>query len=498
MTTFQSHAARVLTAATAVGEDVLVTDDHGTVTGFSFTSQVRRLAWTLADLGYGPGQTVGIAAGVTIRALALRYAAGLVGCTTVFCPEAPELFGPFVMMVRPDLLVVGPELVGAVPSGFRGRVGGRRSPGLLDLGELASLRPASGFADRSQPGDVAVLVSSGGTSGRPKASRRSFAAYLGLVAGPANPARRQLVCTPLTYVAQVLTDQTLIGGGRVVLQPRFDPEAVLRAVETQRITHVGLVEPLVADLVAHPDLARRDLRSLVAVTHIGATAPAPLRRRWLDVLGPVLVNPYGSSECGIATALTAPEYGSTDDARLASAGRALPGAELRIERADGSAAEAGETGRIVVRTTGAADGYVGEDAPTGAFRADGWFLSGDLGSLDRDGYLTVRGRAADQLVVDGRRLLPIDLETALYAHPQVRYAAAVPLWADREHAFGAVVTLAPGTRLRADELLDWVARHDPDLASSTVRVLDAVPVTPQGKPDRIRVAGLLGAREQAA
>ncbi|HYI54966.1 MAG TPA: hypothetical protein VEX57_13430 [Microlunatus sp.] len=80
----------------------------------------------------------------------------------------------------------------------------------------------------------------------------------------------------------------------------------------------------------------------------------------------------------------------------------------------------GETGRIVVRTRGTADGYVGQDAPNGACRADGWFASGDLGHLDPDGYLTVRGRAADQRVVGGRPVLPIDLEIALYAHPLVR------------------------------------------------------------------------------
>lgn len=498
MITVPSHASRAVAAATSAGEDVLLIDDHRSVTGSEFASEVRRLAWTLADLGYGPGLTVGIAAGVTIRALALRYAAGLVGCTTVFCPEAPERFGGFVSMVGADLLVVRPELVGAVPVGFRGRLGGWGSPGLLDLDELAATRPASGFADRSRPDDIAVLVSSGGTSGRPKASRRTFAAYLGLVDGPTNPDRRQLVCTPLTYVAQVLTDQALLGGGRVVLQDRFDPEAVLRAVETHRITHLGLVEPLVARLVAHPDLTRRNLGSLVAVTHIGATAPAPLRRRWLDDLGPVLVNPYGSSECGIATALGAPEYGPTDDGRLASAGRALPGAELRIERADGSAAAVGEAGRIAVRTTGSADGYVGLDAPRGAFRADGWFASEDLGSLDQDGYLTIRGRAADERTIGGRPVMPIDLEQALYAHPLVRYAAAVPLDRDPWHAFGVIVTLAPGSRLGAAELMGWVARHNPALAASAIAALGAVPVTPQGKPDRVAIADLLGAAERAA
>ena len=94
--------------------------------------------------------------------------------------------------------------------------------------------------------------------------------------------------------------------------------------------------------------------------------------------------------------------------------------------------------------------------------------------------------------------MPIDLEDALYAHPLVRYAAAVPLDHDPRHVFGVIVTLAPGSRLRAAELMGWVARHDPALAASAIVVLGAVPVTPQGKPDRVGIADLLGAGEQAA
>lgn len=498
MNDFRSHAELVMDAAAAAGQDVLITDDHRSISGLDFVADVQRLARDLRQRGYGRGCTVGIAAGITIDALAVRYAACLAGCTTVFCPEPRNRFGAFVAMARPDVVIVRPELAVRVPRTVRRLVLGHG--GELDQrgARSAAVAVADAFAERARPDDIAVLVSSGGTTGHPKASRRTFAGYLGLVSAAPQPGRRQLICTPLAYVAQVLADQTLLVGGRLFLQPGFEPAAVLAAIERHGITHLGLVEPLVARLVDHPDLPRRDLSSLVAMTHIGANAPAALRRRWLEALGPVLVNPYGSSECGIATALSTVGCDPNDDQVLGSAGRPLPGAEIRVERSDHSPAPAGDVGRLVVRTAGAAVGYQGRPDLDVAFRPDGWFASGDLGSLDGDGFLTVRGRAADERVIAGRSLMPVDLETALYAHPSVRYAAALPLDGDPLLPFGAVVTSAPGSRVTAAELSRWVTRRDPALAPVALALTDVVPVTDQGKPDRAAIADLLQIRARAA
>ena len=81
-----------------------------------------------------------------------------------------------------------------------------------------------------------------------------------MVEGSADPSRRQLVCTPLAYIGQVLADQTLLAGGTLVLRPKFDPASVLQTIETKRITHLCLVEPLLVELVDHPDFIRRDGR----------------------------------------------------------------------------------------------------------------------------------------------------------------------------------------------------------------------------------------------
>jgi len=228
--------------------------------------------------------------------------------------------------------------------------------------------------------------------------------------------RRLLVCTPLAYVAQVLADQVLTGGGTVVLLDGFDPAEVLATIEAQRITHLGLVEPGLVELIDHPDLPRRDLSSLVAISHIGADAPANLRRRLLARAGSVLANPYGASEAGIISVLAPPEYGLEHPELLATAGRPLPAVEVRIERPDGSEARPGEAGAIVIRSAAAADGY--DVDPTRSSFGD-HYRTGDLGFLDADGYLHVRGRLKDARTIEGETVMPIDVANALcgLAHP---------------------------------------------------------------------------------
>ena len=138
--------------------------------------------------------------------------------------------------------------------------------------------PAGPLTGRAAADDLGVLISSGGTTGTSKASIRSFEAYGRTVDVVPTPGRRQLVCTPLAYVAQVLVDQSLLGGGSAVMLRPFDPAEVLRTIAADRITHLGLVEPALVELIDHPDFTRTDLSSLVAISHIGANAPASLSR----------------------------------------------------------------------------------------------------------------------------------------------------------------------------------------------------------------------------
>ena len=251
------------------------------------------------------------------------------------------------------------------------------------------------------PGDVAVIVSSGGSTGVPKGSWRTFAAYSAMVGVPSPADRRQLVNGRLAYLSEVLVDITLLGGGVVVLKDGYEAADTLATIEAERITDLFLVEPQLFELMDHPDVASRDLSTLRTLTHIGASAPPTLRLRARTVFGPVLVHTYGASEEGLVSVLSPAEYDPAFPERFTSAGRILPHVEVRLRKDDGTLAGPGEVGGIEVRSPGMAQGYRNRpDLEAAAFR-DGWYRSGDLGRIDGDGYLHVLGRAVDMAWIDG-------------------------------------------------------------------------------------------------
>jgi fatty-acyl-CoA synthase len=252
---------------------------------------------------------------------------------------------------------------------------------------------------------------------------------------------------------------------------------------------LGLVEPALVELIDHPDFPSTDVSSLVAISHIGANAPANLRRRLLERAGPVLAHPYGASEAGMISVLAAPEYDLTHPELLNTAGRPLPGVEVRVQQGDGTLVGAGEPGEIVVRTPAAAEGYDVEVASVPFI--DGCYHTGDLGLLHGDGYLHVRGRRQDLRRIDGHTVLPLDVSNALCSHPHVQYAVTVPATGDAG-GFGSVVKIAPDAAISASDLQAFVRdRHGRHLVPEVISLRDQIPVTEQGKPHRGVITSML-------
>jgi fatty-acyl-CoA synthase len=425
------------------------------------------------------------------EALALRYATHLLGAASVYLSAPADAAKRAQMLIDfgPRLTVVFPETAYLLPpaTGLRAAIGPVEDIP-LDLGELARGQDPSAMASRARPGDLAVVLSSGGTTGVPKGSTRDFAAYSGMVAAPSPRTRRQLANGKLAYLTQVLVDTTLLGGGTVILQDEFRPAATLAAVESERVTHLFLVEPQLFELMDHPDVTRRDLSSLSALTHIGASAPAVLRIRARARLGPVIAHTYGASEMGLVSALSPQEHDLAHPGRFTCAGRVLAGVEVRFRSADGSVGN--RAGGIEVRSPAMASGYLRRPVEEARNFTGGWYRTGDLGELDEDGYLHIHGRAADCAEIDGQLVTPTAVQDLLCRRPDIRYAVIVAD-PDTDTRFAAVLPW-PGQTVDASGSLDAIsAAFGPSVAATVVVLaLDQIPLTEQGKPNRPEIRRL--------
>ncbi|NYD36491.1 class I adenylate-forming enzyme family protein [Actinomycetospora corticicola] len=494
-----SSVDRVVAALEAAGERVVLVHPDGETTGAELLAAVRRYARALDGLGIVPGDLVAQYAPNRPDALAVRYATHLIGAAAVYlsAPPGADRRARQLEQIDPRLVVVFPRTaqwlpVTTAPVAAVGSVEGVP----LRLDELAAGQSTEPFASRSRPGDLGTVLSSGGTTGIPKASIRDVAAWAAAVATPPRPERRQLASGAEAYLTQILVAQTLIGGGTVVLRDDSEPAALLEAIESERITDLFLVEPQLAALIDHPDVGRRDLSSLRTLTHIGASAPPALRRRAYERLGPVLQHTYGASEMGIVSALRPEEYDPTDPARATSAGRILPGVEVRFRAADGRLDPA--SGSMEVRSAAMAHGYRNRPEEQAEHFVDGWYRTGDLGRLDPDGLLHVLGRAADCAVVDGRLVTPTGIEDVLMGLPSVRYAVVV---ADLAH-HRRVAAVLPPTDRESDPAACRAAveaEYGAGVAAGLVVVpMTDLPLTEQGKPDRAAVLAAASTREEDA
>ncbi len=351
---------------------------------------------------------------------------------------------------------------------------------LLRLDELVD---GSGDAMQDRPSDpaaTALAILTSGTTARPKAAILSTAALVAsaeswLAALP--PATGWLLAVGLGHVAGIgVVWRAAVSGVPLVVLDRPDPAAIVAALAADpTLSHVSLVPTTLARILDATD-DEPPPASLRAVPLGGGPIPPALVRRALDAGWPI-VPTYGLTEAGSGvTALP------TDEAARhpSSAGRALPGVELRIAVPD----DAG-IGEIEVRSAALFDGYLGDEAATAAaVTDDGWLRTGDLGSLDGEGRLTVADRRTDRIVRGGENISPSEVEAVLLDHPAI---ADVGVVARRDAEFGhvavAAIVLRPGASDPGDAALtafcrDRLARFK--VPAAFVRV-DALPRTPNGK-----------------
>ena len=342
--------------------------------------------------------------------------------------------------------------------------------------------------------ELAALMYSSGTTGRPKGVRVSVHGLLWVVdvfggQFDMQPTSVVLVPTPYYHIAAGGCSLfTLFAGGAIVQFREPTPAGILHRLVEHRATHAVLVPAIINFLVATPEAATADFTSLRHIIYGASPISESLMVRAHELFGAALSQSYGLTETiGVATFLR-PEDHVPDPAtihRLRSAGRPLPGMEVAVvDPATGSRLATGEAGEVVVRGPSVTSGYWADPAATrDAFLDGGWLRTGDVGSLDEDGYLYLRDRIKDMIISGGENVYPAEVENVLAAHPAVAEVAVVGApserWGETPVAF---VVPAAGRPIDEAELIAFCRERLAHYKCPTrVEQSDGLPRNPSGK-----------------
>lgn len=336
---------------------------------------------------------------------------------------------------------------------------------LIDAGRSVSDDDLAARAESLDARDPINIQYTSGTTGRPKGatlSHRSILNNARFVGDACAYTEEDRVCIPIPFYhcfGMVMGNLacSVFGATMVVPSPTFDPEAVLRALQDERCTSLYGVPTMFVAQLGHPGLADFDLSSMRTGIMAGSPCPTEVMRRVIDDMGMSEVTiAYGMTETSPVSTQT-----STDDSvehRVSTVGRVLPHVESKIVDPDtGELVPRGEGGEYCTRGYHVMLGYWNDPEKTAdAIDADGWMHSGDLATMDDDGYVNIVGRIKDMIIRGGENIYPREIEEFLCSHPAIADAQVIGV---PDEKYGeelmAWVQLAPGGELTEDELRDF-------------------------------------------
>jgi len=362
-------------------------------------------------------------------------------------------FAPLVERIRPDLPMIHTWVC------LDGSVAGT-----LTWDEFLARGTQPPGVDRAPVDDLAMIVGTGGTTGRPKGvmltgTNLETMTALTLMGYPFAGRPVFLALAPLTHAAGVLCFPILALGGEIVIMRSPDVGAFLRLLELHRVTHTFLPPTLIYMVLGHEALDQANLKSLQCFWYGAAPMSATRLAEALRRIGPVMAQLFGQTEAPMMISMMPPADhfrpdGSIATERLASAGRPAPLVTVAIMEPGGRLLDAGARGEIVIRSSLVTPGYYKNPAATAEASSYGWHHTGDIGYLGDDGFLYIVDRAKDMIITGGFNVYSTEVEQALMQHPDVQDCAVVGLpdekWGERVEA---VVQVLPGRQVDAAALI---------------------------------------------
>ena len=445
--------------------------------------------WVIAQLATARAGIILVNINPAYRVHELQYALGRVGCKALVTATAFK-GGDYIAMIR-EIVPALPELRTIV------QIGRPSSPGILAfddvpaLADRAAVEALRARAARLQFDDPINIQFTSGTTGAPKGATLTHHNILnnGLFVGEGqrlSPGDRVCIPVPLYHCfGMVLGNMACLTHGSTMVYPGegFDARAVLETVAAERCTALyGVPTMFIAEL-DHPEFSTFDLGSLRTGIMAGSPCPVEVMKRVIAEMHMREVTIcYGMTETSPVSFQTAPD--DPLDRRVATVGRIHPHVEVKIVDEQGRIVPPGTSGELCTRGYSVMLGYWGDRARTSEVVDDaGWMHTGDLATLDAEGYCNIVGRIKDMVIRGGENVYPREIEEFLYGHPKIQDVQVIGV-PDRKYGeeICAWIVPRPGVTLTAEEVRAFcdgrIARYK---IPRYVKLVEGFPLTVTGK-----------------
>lgn len=366
-----------------------------------------------------------------------------------------------------------------------------RYDGYLYYEDLLKEAPASDPLVQVDEDKMAILMYTGGTTGLPKgvmlSHRNLLTSSIGFIIACCFT-RHDTECfvLPLFHISLWPALCLLMVGGTVVIIRRPDLEEIVRLIRDEKCTHVNLVPTILGWILNLPNLDEFDLSSLRLITYAGSPMAPEVLKNAILKFGNIFAQAYGLTEAAPLVSFLMEEDHVLEGPKaklLSSAGREGPHGEARVFDANDLPVKPGEIGEIVTRGKHVMMGYWKNPGLTRETLKGGWLHTGDVGTVDEEGYIYLLDRKADMIVTGGENVYPKETEEVLYEHPSVQECAVVSApddrWGERVQA---TVVLRAGHSATEEELINHCkAKLAGYKCPKAIEFWEELPKTPVGK-----------------
>lgn len=362
----------------------------------------------------------------------------------------------------------------------------------LDYEKLLSSYPSSEPIDEVDEGDLCALFYSSGTTGKPKGAKLTHGNIIAqslrtIIAWHIGPDDVLLMGFPLfIHYANI---PLFYMGGTVAIVDKFSPEAILEAIEKHKVTIFFVTSGIIAQMIDHPNFRNYNLSSLHSLPYANMPVTSiEVLKKAVKAFGNILIQIYGQVEIGLVTHLTKDVYALVEAEgkweKFNSIGKPLINGEVGVIDESGNNVAPGGVGEIIVRGENVVEGYWGLPQVTAETMRLGYNYTGDLATVDSDGYIYLMGRKKDSILHDGVYIYPPEIEDVLLSHPSAAEAAVIGIPDEKSgESIKAVIVLKEGEQATEEEIIDLCKRSLP--SSAVPDSVEFITSLPKGQWDKV-------------